>query len=272
MVILTYESATITATPATGYRLASWGGRSFREYNSDNPSMNGTKTVTATFEHIPANTYTLTVLAGTGGTAANITSTQGPYASGTSVTIQATPNTGSGYSFSYWDSSNVYPTGNPATFTMPSANVTVTAVFTGGSSGALGTEGNPIPLTQPLPALNGYGYEKHYTNGEYLVPRGGTVWFKIDPSLISGLTMPTKFKIQAINYDAYQTNISGNIYLVNRATPTQKTLVNPFRSSSQANFQATYYIWTYSSSSYYVISITESGTENQYVSLYWTIF
>ena len=39
--------------------------------------------------------------------------------------------------------------------------------------GELGSEGNPVPLIQPLPALYGYGYEKHYTNGEYSIPKGG---------------------------------------------------------------------------------------------------
>ncbi len=150
---------------------------------------------------------------------------------------------------------------------MPSANVTVTAIFTTGSSGNPGTEGNPILLSQPLPALNGYGYEKHYTNGEYLVPRGGTAWFKIDPSQISGLATPSRFKINAINYDAYQVNVSCKIYVVDRATPTTKTLLTTLGVG-----QAGYYVWTYSASKYYLISMTENGTENQFVSLYWTLF
>jgi hypothetical protein len=264
-----YESVLVTATPTTGHRFVSWGGALSGTTSPATLLMDGNKTVTATFEDIPANTYTLTVLAGTGGTAANITSTQGPYAAGTSVTIQATPNTSAGYSFSNWDCSNAYPTGNPATFTMPSANVTVTAIFTSGSSGNPGTEGNPIPLIQPLSALNGYGYEKHYT-GEYLIPRGGTAWFKIDPSLISGLTTPLRMKITASNYDAYQVNVSGNLYVVNRSNPTAKTLVTALKGSS--NFQVTYYIFTYNPSQYYLVSLTENGTENQFVTIYWTIF
>jgi hypothetical protein len=264
-----YESVLVTATPATGYRLASWGGALSGTTSPASLVMDSNKTVSATFELIPANTYLLTVVAGTGGTVTSTPASGGSYAAGTSVTIQAYPTPGTNYTFSNWDSSNVYPTGNPATFTTPSsgAPVTVTAIFTSGSSGTPGTEGNPIPLIQPLPALNGYGYEKHYTNGEYMVLRGGTSWFKIDPSLISGLATPSRFKLNAINYDAYQVNVSCKIYLVDRASPTTKTLLTTLGVG-----QAGYYVWTYSPSKYYLISMTEDGTENQYVTLYWTLF
>ena len=64
--------------------------------------------------------YTLTVSAGDGG---SVSTTGGSFASGTQVSITATPN--SGYSFSGWSNGS---TANPLTVTLNS-NTTVTANF-----------------------------------------------------------------------------------------------------------------------------------------------
>lgn len=77
--------------------------------------MNGEATVT----HISSTQYTITVLAGSGGTASG----GGTYYGGSEVEIVASPN--SGYSFSGWNDGN---TTNPRTVTVNS-NKTYTASF-----------------------------------------------------------------------------------------------------------------------------------------------
>ncbi len=77
--------------------------------------------------------YTLTVEAGTGGTASG----SGNYSPDTSVSILATPE--SNYSFSGWTSSNGGTFANAGsastTFTMPGSNTTITANFTQNAGG-----------------------------------------------------------------------------------------------------------------------------------------
>jgi uncharacterized repeat protein (TIGR02543 family) len=57
---------TLTATPAAGYTFAGWSGGVTGTANPETITMDGNKTVTATFTVVP--TYTLTPTAGTGGT------------------------------------------------------------------------------------------------------------------------------------------------------------------------------------------------------------
>jgi hypothetical protein len=133
--------------------------------------------------------------------------------------------------------------------------------------GQPGSETNPIPLIQPLPAIDGYGYEKHYESGEYTIPKGGTVWFKIDPSLISGLATPNRFRLNAVNYDPYQINVSCKVYSVDKANPTVKTLL-----ATLGIGQVGYYFWSHTASKYYLAECTEMGVETQLISIYWTLF
>jgi hypothetical protein len=128
---------------------------------------------------------------------------------------------------------------------------------------AEGIEVDSIPLTQPLPALYGYGFEKHYT-GEKLIPKSGTVWFKIDPSLVS--ETPTRIRVKIINYDAYETNLNGTMYSVDRATGV-KTDVWTIVAG-----QLTKYVDPYDSDNYYLVELTEDGTEDQLVSIWWEVY
>ena len=114
---------TLTAQPAAGYTFANWSGDLTGTTNPATVTLNANKTITANFVPVPA-TYTLTVNA-TNGTVTK-SPNQASYASGTTVTLTATP--AAGYTFANW-SGDLTGTTNPAIITMNS-NKTVTANFT----------------------------------------------------------------------------------------------------------------------------------------------
>ncbi|MGE4214157.1 MAG: InlB B-repeat-containing protein [Anaerotignaceae bacterium] len=127
-------SVTLTVTPESGMQLKA----DTLKYNDGNgdfviggnsfamPSAN--VTITAEFEIIPPTQYTVSVGSLTGGSIVPSLSTA---TSGTSVTLTVTPESGmqlKADTLKYNDGSNDYAiTGN--SFTMPSANVTITAEF-----------------------------------------------------------------------------------------------------------------------------------------------
>ncbi|TGE24819.1 PKD domain-containing protein [Hymenobacter aquaticus] len=116
---------TLTATPAAGYQFAGWSGDASGTTNPLSVTMTGNKTITATFTAIPPTTYVLTTA-----TVGSGTVTKNPnaasYASGTVVSLTATP--AAGYTFSGW-SGDATGTTNPLSVTM-SANKSITATFT----------------------------------------------------------------------------------------------------------------------------------------------
>jgi hypothetical protein len=131
-----YEAGTsvsVTATPGSGYHFVSWtiSGAVITGGNTANPATftmpANAVTLTATFEQNTATTYALAASASAGGTVSG----SGNYASGTVVSVTATP--GSGYHFVSWTISGAVitdgNTANPATFTMPANAVTLTATF-----------------------------------------------------------------------------------------------------------------------------------------------
>ncbi len=119
---------TVTGAGADSYNYA-WAGAgtsSETVATVTKPILSGKVNATCTVTGI--NAYTLTVNAGTGGTVSGSTT----LAEGTTTTITATAD--ENYTFSGWTSSNggTFGDANSAstTFTMPSANTTVTANFT----------------------------------------------------------------------------------------------------------------------------------------------
>lgn len=116
------STATIKATPNTGYRFVKWSDgntsaeRQITVTTSDISSNVTNRSYTATFELI---SYTITATAGTGGTVSG----GGSYGYGKTATLTATPNTG--YKFVKWSDGN---TSNPRTVTV-SGNATYTAIF-----------------------------------------------------------------------------------------------------------------------------------------------
>lgn len=146
------STTTITATPASGYRVASWAvsgtGASITPSGASNSTTTtltmGTDdaTVTATFEAIP--THTVTAATETGDNSQGTASADAAsLAEGATTTVTATP--ASGYAFDHWTVSGTGATLSStttatATLTMGTANATVTAYFTEVASGGCGTE------------------------------------------------------------------------------------------------------------------------------------
>lgn len=88
-------SATVKATPSTGYHFTGWYKGNTRVSTSANYTFTVTESVTLT-ANFERNTYTVTATASTGGTASG----GGTFDHGSSVTVTATPN--SGYHFIGW--------------------------------------------------------------------------------------------------------------------------------------------------------------------------
>ena len=93
----TYDSGTVvtlSATPASGYRVLSWTGTNNNSSTSttNTVTMSANKSVTVSFEQIPPTQYNLTasVVGGNG----TISPTSGTYNTGTVVTLSATPASG----------------------------------------------------------------------------------------------------------------------------------------------------------------------------------
>jgi uncharacterized repeat protein (TIGR02543 family) len=116
-------AVSLQAVPDTGYTFSGWSGDASGTTNPTTITMNANKSVTANFTAAPV-TYALSVSA-TNGTVTK-TPDQTGYASGQSVTLQATPN--AGYAFSSW-SGDASGTTNPSTVTM-NGSKSVTANFT----------------------------------------------------------------------------------------------------------------------------------------------
>ncbi len=151
------DIVTLTATPAAGYCLDQWhvttGRVEVPVVNNQFEMPDSDVTITATFK----SGYTVTVATVANGT---ITATPTSALSGETITLTATPNTGCEFTTWY-----VYKTGDPSTlvavvndsFTMPSYDVTVSAVFATTSTGDV-TIGSGTSAQYELPLNNYYNY------------------------------------------------------------------------------------------------------------------
>ena len=113
-------AATLTASPAEGYRFDHWSGDVSGNDTSATITMNANKSVTATF--IKVYTLTTSVDPTEGG---SISPSSGTYDVGTSVILTAIP--ASGYRFDHW-SGDASGNDTSVTITM-NANKSVTAIF-----------------------------------------------------------------------------------------------------------------------------------------------
>ena len=116
----TYGStATLTATPASGYEFQGWS-----DGSTDNPhtvTVTGDATYTATFGEVGATYFTVTTSVTPEGS--GTVTGGGTYEAGTSIVLTATPNTG--YSFLRWSDGS---TTNPRTLTVTN-DMSYTALF-----------------------------------------------------------------------------------------------------------------------------------------------
>lgn len=118
----------LTASPAAGYRVQAWTGTDdpASKGNANTVTMTAHKTVTVSFEAIPAAMQTLTTHvspAGSGTVTRTPNATE--YAAGSTVVLRAVPAVG--YVFHRW-SGDLTETANPASILMD-GDKTVTAVF-----------------------------------------------------------------------------------------------------------------------------------------------
>ena len=113
----------LTATPSMGYIFNGWSGDATGSLNPLSVTMNANKNITANFTLIPANTFTLNVVANNGSVLKNPDLIS--YTSGASVVLTATPN--SGYTFTGW-SGDATGSVSPLTVIMNS-NKNITANF-----------------------------------------------------------------------------------------------------------------------------------------------
>nr|MBC8499388.1 hypothetical protein [Candidatus Atribacteria bacterium] len=118
------ETATVTATPTSGWKFTGWSGALTVATNPANISMDANKSVTATFSAVDYTVALLVSPTGTGTTSGGGTT----YHVGDSVQIKALAN--SGYTFVNWTADGaVVSTDATHNFTMPAANVNYTANF-----------------------------------------------------------------------------------------------------------------------------------------------
>lgn len=123
------ETITVTATPASGYSLASISAGSNITLTGDGNARTFTMpasnvTVTATFTQ---TNYSITAAETTNGT---ISLSKTTAAAGETITVTATPETGYNvFDIKVGDNHLVISTNNTAEFTMPSSNVTVSVTF-----------------------------------------------------------------------------------------------------------------------------------------------
>ena len=116
------SSVTLSAVPAAGFVFSGWSGALTGSANPATLVMDANKSVTATFASAPG--FTVTVQPTTGGSV-TLNPPGGVYASGTSVSVTATPS--AGFAFAGWGGA-LSGTANPATL-LVNANQTISASF-----------------------------------------------------------------------------------------------------------------------------------------------
>ena len=118
------QIVTLTADPDYGYAFSGWSGDASGTANPVQITMNGDKSVTASFAPVIPNTYTLNTTSSVGGSIVR-TPDKPTYQSGEVVILTAVPV--NGYQFSGW-SGHASGTANPIQITM-NGNKSVTASF-----------------------------------------------------------------------------------------------------------------------------------------------
>ena len=167
-----------TATPNSGYKFVRWdgsGGGTVGDKTSPTltiNSVNSDATYTAIFEALPIEQFTLTYIAGTGGTITGTTPKKvNKGASGTAVT--ATPNTG--YTFEKWSDGK---TTASRTDTNVQANATYTAVFQQDAGYTLGILVSPAGSGK---VFDGDGNDITGKTYQNLTP-GSQIWNRAAPN------------------------------------------------------------------------------------------
>ena len=162
-------SASISATPGTGYSFNGWNGEGTADPNASSTTvdMSQARTISASFS---LNSYDLTVLAGSGGSVTG----SGSFSHGANPSISANP--GTGYSFNGWNGEGIAdPNASSTTVDMSQAR-TISASFSlnsydltvlTGSGGSVTGSGSFSHGTNPSISANpDTGYSFNGWNGE----------------------------------------------------------------------------------------------------------
>ncbi len=197
----------LTAVPDAGWSFSAWSGDLSGSTNPAFITINGNKSVTATFTELPK--VTLTINQSTGGTIT--ASPAGPYHLNDIVTLTATAQ--QGYNFFYWIG-DANGTNNPTTITM-NGNKTVSAYFEQGTlresfdtlTGWTAKGGGTMTLDTvnykqgiasirlTMPSRNGNVYITKTVNWDLSVSQGNLKFWLF----VSNTGSPTSFQILLIN-------------------------------------------------------------------------
>ncbi|MBI3898341.1 MAG: InlB B-repeat-containing protein [Gammaproteobacteria bacterium] len=194
-------AVTLTPAPATGYTFAGWSG-SCSGTGSCVVTMSAARSVTATFSQGTPTSYLLSVSKTGSGTVTSApvgincgSDCSELYAPGTSVTLTATPATGS--TFSGWNGNGISCLGTGTCAMAMSAARSVTATFTSTSSSANLCDGLVIDKSNhPMTALT-----KPALGQTVVDPQFGTTIRRITAVSGSGVIKPAYSTIPAWNAD-----------------------------------------------------------------------
>ena len=244
----TFEEGTeviVTATPNTGYRFTQWS-----DGYTQNPRtfiLTENISITAQFEEIPPQQYTLTVTAGEGGT---VNTAGGVYNEGTSVSLTATPSN-EDYVFVKWSDGN---TENPRTIII-SGDTALKAEFakvaywqltlSAGEGGTVSTDkegsyrtGSQVTITA-TPSNEDYVFVK-WSDGNTENPRTIT------------MTADTTLKAEFAKVAYWQLTLSAG-----EGGTAKADKDGPYRTGSQVTITA-----TPSNDDYYFVKWSDGNTEN----------
>lgn len=230
-------SVSLTANANAGYVFDEWSGDLTGSANPGSITMNANKSVTAEFNVVPC--YTLTLTAGTGGTASASpgVNCNMQYNSGTSVILTATADPG--YIFNNWTGSST-SSSNPLIVTMDSAknytaNFTATPCYSlttavngiNPTGGSLGATGGSVAAS-PSPNCGG-----NYNSGTSITltatPATGfgfTSW----TGGVTGSSNPTTFTISSNM--SVTANFTANCYTLSKTVVPDTTSSPPVPSAS----------------------------------------
>ncbi len=238
-------TVTLSATPAAGYQFSGWQGDVTGAANPATLIMNGNKSVTAVFTGPTATQYTLTTTASpSSGGSITRSPNQTQYASGTTVTLTATP--ASGYQFTGWQG-DLTGTTNPTTLVM-NGNKSVTAVF---SSAPVPSVSAPSSSTGAFTVSISYSWGPISSSQDWLELEesvNGAAFAKINQSTAGDHTNPWNVSLTRSSSGTYSyrararvgstssySNYSSTATVNVQAAPRSVTIVNNITTALSIN-------------------------------------